>query len=221
MHICTYYCYFKSLDHSLKPQTLGSTVTKICPDEATSTEHPQQPFHILRLSPANSSTTRYFHLSLHYEDHSMVMNVSLDTADINAVNISTLDFRIWQHFSSNWTPPHLQKLTNVPEVPVTQLYSGMINTSEPIHSFTIKDDDEGSSLIRTILKHPGTYIGTICEDFSFCCLTIVQWWILLKQNIWLSTDKLSSTSVDFIRSSWLHCLCSIKCSVLREFIIIQ
>ena len=88
------------------------------------------------------------------------MNVSLDTAIINAINISTLDFRIWQHISRNWTQPHLQKLTNVPEVPVTQLYRDMINASEPVNSFTIKDDDEDSSLIWTILKHPGTYIGT-------------------------------------------------------------
>ena len=69
-------------------------------------------------------------------------NVSLDTANINVINILILDFRIWQHFSSNWTPPHLQKLANVLEVPVTQLYRGMINNSEPIPSFTIEDDDE-------------------------------------------------------------------------------
>ena len=50
----------------------------------------------------------------------MMMNVSLDTANINAVNISTPDFRIWQHFNSNWTSSHLQKLGNVPVVPVTQ-----------------------------------------------------------------------------------------------------
>ena len=44
------------------------------------------------------------------------MNVSLDTANINAINISTLDIRIWQSFSRNWTQPHLHKLTNVPKV---------------------------------------------------------------------------------------------------------
>ena len=90
-----------------------------------------------------------------------MMNVSLDTANINATNISTLGFRIWQDFSSNWTPAHLQKLAYVPEVPVTQLYRDMINTSEPTHLFTIKDDDEDPSLIWTAITHPGTYIGTI------------------------------------------------------------
>ena len=51
----------------------------------------------------------------------MMINVSLETANINAIYISALDFRIWKHFNSNWTTPHLQKLTNVP-VPVAKLY---------------------------------------------------------------------------------------------------
>ena len=42
----------------------------------------------------------------------------------------------------------------------------MINTSETIHSFTIKDDDEDPSLIWTILTHPGTYMGTIGMIFA-------------------------------------------------------
>ena len=71
-------------------------------------------------------------------------------------------------FSSNWTPPHLQKLADVPEVPVTQLYRNMINASEPIHSFTIKDNEEDPSLIWTILMHPRTYIGTIGMIFAVC-----------------------------------------------------
>ena len=85
----------------------------------------------------------------------MVMNVSLD-------------FRIWKHFSRNWAQAHLQKLKNVPEVPVTQLYRGMLNASEPIHSLTIKDDDEDSSLIWIILKHPRTYIGIIGMIIAVC-----------------------------------------------------
>ena len=111
------------------PQTLGLTMMIICPDKATSTVPLQQPLHILRLSPACSTTSRYFHLPPHYEDHSMVMNISFNTANINAINISTLDFKIWQHFRRNWTPPHIQKLAIIPEVPVTQLYRGMINNS--------------------------------------------------------------------------------------------
>ena len=140
----------------------------ICPDKVTSTVPLQQPFHILRLSPACSATSRYFHLPPHYEDYTMMMNVSLDTANINVVNISTPDFGIWQHLNSNWTTSHLQKLTNVPEAPVTQLYKHMITTSEPVHSFSIKDDDKDPTLIWTILTHPGTYIETIGTIFTVC-----------------------------------------------------
>ena len=135
-------------------ETLGSAIMIICPDKATSTVPLQQPFHILRLSPACSATSGYFHLPPHYEDHTTMMNVSLDTANIHAINISTIDFRIWQHFSSNWTPLHLQKLANGHEVPVAQLYRDIINTSEPTHSFSIKDDDKDPSPIWTILMHP-------------------------------------------------------------------
>ena len=72
------------------PQTLGSGIKIICPDKATSTVPLQQPFHILRLTPACIATSRYFHLPPHYEDHTIMINVSLDTANINTISISTL-----------------------------------------------------------------------------------------------------------------------------------
>ena len=94
------------------------------------------------------------------------MNLSLDTANINAINISTLDFRIWQYFSRNRTNPTCRSWQMFLKC---QLHSSTeINASEPIHSFTIKDDDEDSFLIWTILKHPGTYIGTIGMIFAVC-----------------------------------------------------
>ena len=167
-YIQTCCSYLKPLDYSLKPQTLGSAIMIVCPNKANNTVPFQQPFHILRLSPACSATFRYFDMSPHYKDHTVVINVSLHTDNINAINILTLDFWIWQHFSSNWTPSHLQKSANVPEVPVIQLYRDMIKTSEPSHLFTIKDDNEDPSLIQAILTHPGTYIGTIDIIFAVC-----------------------------------------------------
>ena len=91
------------------PKTLQLPIMIIYPDKVTSIVHLWQLFHILRLSLACCATPRYFHLPPHYEDYTM-KNLSLDTANINAINISTLDFWIWQHFSSNGTPPHLWKL---------------------------------------------------------------------------------------------------------------
>ena len=153
---------------SSNPETLGSTVMIISPDRATSTSTLQQPYHILKLSPSCSAMSRYFHLPPHYKDHTMMISVSLDTTNINAVNISTLDLRIWQHFNSYWTSHYPQKFANIPEVPVAQLYKHMIETSEPVHSFTITDDDKDLSLIWTILTSSGTYMGTIGTIFAVC-----------------------------------------------------
>ena len=150
------------------PQTLGSAIKIICPDKATGTVPLQQSLHKLKLSPTCSATSRYFHLPLHYKDHTIMVNVSLDTVNVNVINISILNFRKCQHFSSNWTSPHLQKLANVPEVPVTQLYRHVIDTSNPVHLFTTKDGDKDPSLIWTILTCPRTYIGTIGIIFAVC-----------------------------------------------------
>ena len=148
-------------------ETLESTITIICPDKATSAVPLQQPFHILRLSSACSATSRYFHLPLlqgsHYDDECISGYCKY------SLNILTSVFRICQHSNSNCTTLLLQKMTNVPEVPVTWLYKHMINTSEPVHSFTFnKDDDKDPSLIWAILMHSGTYIGTISMIFAVC-----------------------------------------------------
>ena len=47
------------------------------------------------------------------------------------------DFHIWKHFGSNWTTAHIQKLVDVPEIPIIQFYKHMIGHSEPILPFEI------------------------------------------------------------------------------------
>ena len=104
---CTFILVTVTLNLSIipsNPKTLGSGITIIYPDKVTKIVPLQQPFHILWLSPTCSATSRYFHLSPHYEDHTL-MNVSLDTANINPIKISTIAFRILQYFRSNLTPP--------------------------------------------------------------------------------------------------------------------
>ena len=44
----------------------------------------------------------------------------------------------------------------------------MVKSSEPVHSFTIKDDDDDPSLIWKILRHPGIYTGIIGTMFTIC-----------------------------------------------------
>ena len=73
----------------------GSAMTVICPDKVTSSSLFQQPFHVLKLPLACSATSRYFHLPLHYDDHMMTIHISLNKANLNAMNISKPDFHIW------------------------------------------------------------------------------------------------------------------------------
>ena len=76
----------------------------------------------------------------------VTIHVSLDEANLNTINISTPDICIWKHFNSNWTTVHMQKLVDIPKVPVTQLYRHMTVQSEPILPFQInRDIGEGPS----------------------------------------------------------------------------
>ena len=122
------------------PIMQGSAITMICLDKATSSSPLQQPFHILRLHPSWSATSRYFHLPPHYENHMITIHVSLNKVNSSAINISTPDFHIWQHFSSNWTTTHIQKLADIPEIQDIQLYKHMIGQCEPIVPFEINRD---------------------------------------------------------------------------------
>ena len=78
----------------------------------------------------------------------MGINVSPSKMNLNAVNVSTLDFDIWQHFSSNWTTTHKQKLADVLKIPVAQLYKHMIGQSEPRLPFEINRGTEEGPLLH-------------------------------------------------------------------------
>ena len=149
--------------------TQGSAITMICTDKVTCSSLFQQPLYILKLPPAYRDTSRHFHLPPLYEDHTVTMHVSLDRVNLNTINISTLDFHIWQHFDSNWTTVHMQKMADVPEVPVAQLYKHMIGQNEPIPLFEInRHMEEGPSLTWKLLAHTRTYIGTISMTLIVC-----------------------------------------------------
>ena len=127
------------------PTMQGSAITMICPDIVRSSLLFQQPLHMLKLPPAFGATSRHFHLLPHYEDHAMTIHVSQNKLNLNAINVLTPDFCIWQHFGSNWPTAHIQKLAHIPEIPISHLYKHLIGQSEPILQFEINRDTEGST----------------------------------------------------------------------------
>ena len=70
------------------PAVAPAGITLICPGEAHRVFTPQTPIHVLRLQPACSATSQYFHLPSSYESHDVSINISLNTANLNVVNIS-------------------------------------------------------------------------------------------------------------------------------------
>ena len=73
----------------------------ICPGETTQFIKVKKPFHVLQLPIACSATSPNFHLPPHYETTSSEVNISLDMVNLHMLNISSLDFQIWQHLGES------------------------------------------------------------------------------------------------------------------------
>ena len=57
----------------------------------------KKPIHLLWLPTACSATSPHFNLPPQYETTSLEVNIYLDMANLHMINISSLDFHIWQH----------------------------------------------------------------------------------------------------------------------------
>ena len=134
----------------------------ICPEEAPRFIKTQTPIHILQLLPAFSATSQYFHLWPHYETHELTINISLNTTNINIINISSPEFRIWQHLEDHWNETQLHHLVNIPSVPIDQLYKHMISSNRPITPFMSTDESvDKTASIWTLFSHTGIYVTAI------------------------------------------------------------
>ena len=83
------------------PTTVPSGIMLICLGEAPRSIIPQTPIHVLQLQPACSATSQHFHLTPCYETHEHIINISLNTANLNVISISSPEFRIWQHLEDH------------------------------------------------------------------------------------------------------------------------
>ena len=144
------------------PAAAPAGIMLICPGEASRVLKPQTPIHILRLKPACSTTSQYFHLPPQYESHDVSINFSLNTANLNLVNISALEFRIWKHLEDHWNRTSLQHLANIPSVPLDALYKQMITSNRPVNSSLSTDETkEDTASIWTLFSHTGVYVMAV------------------------------------------------------------
>ena len=130
-------------------------VTLICPNQAPKSIKVQKPIHILCLPPAYSATSQHFHLPPRFENHQMKINISLNTANLNTMNISSPEFWVWQHLEDHWNKTQLHKLADIHTVPVAHLCKHMIDNNRPIHPFNIADEstDDTGSIWTLIFSH--------------------------------------------------------------------
>ena len=103
-----------------------------------------------------------FHLPPRYESHDVSINILLNTANLNVVNISALEFRIWQHLEVHWNRTSLQHLANIPSVPLDELYKQMIISNRPMNPFLSTDESTGETVsVWTMCSHAAVYVMAI------------------------------------------------------------
>ena len=118
------------------PSTVTTGLTVICPGETTKFITVQKLIHVLQLPPACSTISLHFHLPPQYNHPALAVNISLDIANLNMVNMSSLDFCIWQHLKDHRNETQLHHLSSIASVPIAQLYKHMISGIKPITLFT-------------------------------------------------------------------------------------
>ena len=83
-------------------------------------------------------------------------------ANLNMVNVSSLDFHIWQHLKDHRNKTQLHHLSSIPSVPITQVYQHMISGIKPITPSTSPEESTGDTIsIWTLFSHTGFYIMAI------------------------------------------------------------
>ena len=105
----------------------------------------------------------------------MMINISLNTANLNQMNISSLEFRVWQHLEDHWNKTQLHKMGDIPTVPIAHLYRCMLNNNRHVIPFAISDESvDYTASIWTLFSHTGIYIMAIGSLIPaglgiFCC----------------------------------------------------
>ena len=137
-----------------------NTMTLICPEKPMETIPILQPIHILKLPTACSATSSNFYLPPRYETPTLDVNISLNMANLQMLNISAQNFCIWQHLGSNRSDMQLQHLTTIPSIPVHEIYQCLLNSTMPVVPFNTESIGNTDSL-WTLFTYPGIYISAI------------------------------------------------------------
>ena len=142
------------------PASAPDTISLICPEKPMETIPIRQPLHVLKLPMACSATSAHFFLPPRYRTPILNVNVSLDMANLQAVNITTLHFCIWQHMERNHSKTQLQHLVTLPSIPIHKVYQHLLNSSLHLTPFNMKPSEDTDTLWN-LFTHPGIYVSAL------------------------------------------------------------
>ena len=112
------------------------------------------------------------------------VNVSLNMANLQAINITTLHFCIWQHLGNNHSDTQLQHLPTILSIPVHKVYQHLLNGTLQLIPFNFQTIRRYRYSIE--LVHPPR---NIC--FSFGIIHTSRNWIILLLFLWVLTCQIS------------------------------
>ena len=138
----------------------------------------QQLLHILKLPMACSATSAHFYLPPRYETPVLNVNVSLNIANLQMVNITAINFHLWQHLGNNHSDTQLQHLATIPSILVHKVYQHLLNNTLQLIPFNTEPSEDTDTL-WSLFTHPGIYvsalgllkpvgIGLFCCYFFWC-----------------------------------------------------
>ena len=108
-----------------------------------------------------------------YKTPVLNVNISLDMANLQTVNITALHFHVWQHMGRNHSENQLQHLATIPSIPVHKVYQHLLNRSLQLTSFNTKPSEDTNTLWN-LFTHTAVYISALRSLIPvgiglFCC----------------------------------------------------
>ena len=142
-----------------EPSTVTPIITLICLGETKKFITVKNPSTSCNYHQQAAQYHHTFIFHSHYEHPALTANISLDIANLNMVNISSLGFHIWQHLKDKRNETQLHHLSSIPSLPIAQLYKHMISGIKPITPFTSPNESIGDTKsIWTLFSHTGIYV---------------------------------------------------------------
>ena len=143
------------------PTVVSTGITIICPEEAPRFVKTQTSIHIVWLPPACNAMSQHILLLPCYETYELTINISLNTVNLNMINISSPEFRIWQHLEDHWNRTQFDHLVNIQLVPIDQLYKHMVSNGPITPFISTEESIDDTASPWTLFSHTGICVMAI------------------------------------------------------------